>query len=85
MGLFKRSPRAPSTHVEPVVLDLGLQQEFEVEMQVERLRSAGLELQLLAQSENPKAGGLWPKHCRVFVAPDDAPRVRAELEAVGLL
>jgi hypothetical protein len=87
MGWFKKSTDGAPQEVrpDPVVLDLGLQKEFEVEMHVGRLRSEGLDLHLLAQSENPRLGGLWPKHCRIFVAPDDAPRVRAELEAVGLL
>lgn len=87
MGWFKKTQDAApqDARPDPVVLDLGQRQEFEVEMHVERLRSEGLDLQLLAQSDQPHGGGLYPKRCRVIVAPDDAPRVRAELEAVGLL
>ena len=88
MGWFGRrrgGTEERDDHVEPVAIDLGLQKEFEVDLQVQRLQAEGLTLHLLAQSENPKAGGLWPKHCRIYVAPGDEPRVRAELEAVGLL
>ena len=85
MGWFRRNEKARDEHPEPVVLDLGLRKEFEVDFQVQRLQAMGRTLHLLAQSENPRLGDLFPKHCRVFVAPDDAAEVRRELQAVGLL
>ncbi|HRW39261.1 MAG: hypothetical protein KDB04_10885 [Acidimicrobiales bacterium] len=88
MGWFARRKAAGvehEEHEEPVVIDLGLQKGFEVEYQVSRLHELGLEVFLLAQSENPRLGDLFPKHCRLYVPPADVPRVRAELEAVGLL
>ena len=72
-------------HARPVEIDLGLQKEFEVEMEVERLKSAGLSVYLVAQSENPRAGSLWPKHCHVYTRPEEEPRVRAELASAGFL
>mgnify|MGYP000978240269 FL=1 len=91
MGWFKRgqgddrSSGAEPGHEEPVEIDLGMQKEFEVEMEVERLRSAGLSVYLFAQREVPEFGGLGPKHCRVYVQPADEPRVRAELASSGLI
>ena len=91
MGWWKRdrgdgaSAGAEPGHEAPIELDLGLQKEFEVEMEVERLKGLGLSLYLLAQSENPRGGSLWPKHCRVYVRPGDELRVRAELASAGLL
>lgn len=90
MGWFTRRDRGTddgaTSHAEPVVIDLGLQKEFEAEMEVERLKSAGLSVYLVAQDERAHGGGgLNPKHCRVYVQPDDEAQVRAELEASGFL
>lgn len=89
MGWFRRKQvdgeGAADDHVRPVEIDLGLQKEFEIEMEVERLKSLGLGVYLVAQSENPRFGSLYPKHCRVYARPEDAPRVRAELGAAGIL
>lgn len=90
MGWFTRRNRDDhgdaAAHVEPVVIDLGLQKEFEAEMEVERLKSAGLAVFLVAQDERAHGGGgLNPKHCRVYVQPGDEAQVRAELEASGFL
>jgi hypothetical protein len=72
-------------HVRPVEIDLGLQKEFEIEMEVERLKSMGLSVYLVAQSENPRLGSLFPKHCHVYARPDEEPQVRAELASSGFL
>ena len=87
MGWFRRGKRADDGdgHEAPIEIDLGLRKEFEVEFQVSRLQELGLGVHLLAQSENPRLGDLFPKHCRLYVQPADELRVRAELEAVGLL
>ena len=87
MGWFRRgsTDEAADDHAEPVEIDLGLRKAFEVEYQVSRLQELGQRVHLLAQSENPRLGDLFPKHCRLYVHPDDVPRVRAELEAAGLL
>jgi hypothetical protein len=76
---------AEPDHASPIAIDLGLQKEFEVEMEVERLKSAGLSVYLVAQSENPRLGSLYPKHCRVYARPDEELRVRAELASSGFL
>jgi len=69
-----------------VVIDLGMRKEFEVEMEVERLKSAGLSVYLFAQREVPELGGtLSPTHCRIYVQPGDELRVRAELASSGFL
>jgi hypothetical protein len=88
MGWFRRDRAAQATddeHVRPVEIDLGLQKEFEVQMQVERLKSVGVAAYLVAQSEHARTGSLGPKHCHVYVRPDDELRVRAELASAGLL
>ena len=88
MGWFRRDREAQGDadqHVRPVEIDLGLQKEFEVEMEVERLKSIGLAAYLVAQTENPRGGSLYPKHCHVYVRPDDELRVRAELASAGFL
>ncbi|WP_426573555.1 hypothetical protein [Aquihabitans sp. McL0605] len=92
MSWFKRHEHegpdggtATDEHVRPVEIDLGLQKEFEIEMEVERLKSAGLSVYLVAQSENPRLGSLFPKHCHLYVRPDEEPRVRAELASTGYL
>ena len=92
MGWFRRSTEgrtedetAADRHARPVEIDIGLQKEFEIEMEIERLKSAGLAVYLVAQSENPRLGNLFPKHCHVYVRPEDEPRVRAELASSGFL
>lgn len=85
MGWFGRGDRQEEGHEEPVEIDLGLQKEFEAEYQVARLNELGMVVHLLAQSENPRLGSLYPKHCRIYVRPADEPRVRAELAAAGML
>ncbi|HWJ64019.1 MAG TPA: hypothetical protein VNS19_18760 [Acidimicrobiales bacterium] len=91
MGWFRRGGEgdggrgAEPGHEEPVELDLGLQKEWEVEMTLERLRSAGLSPYLVAQREAPEFGDLGPKHCRLYVRPDEELRVRAELASAGFL
>jgi hypothetical protein len=91
MGWFRRDrdagagPGSEPGHEKPVEIDLGMHKEFEVEMEVGRLRSAGLSVYLFAQREVPEFGGLSPKHCRVYVRPGDELRVRAELAASGFL
>ncbi|MCU1370264.1 MAG: hypothetical protein JWO77_1458 [Ilumatobacteraceae bacterium] len=90
MSWFKRaradgSGGAEPGHEEPIEIDLGMRREWEVQMQVERLKSAGLSLYLVAQREVAEFGDLGPKHCRLYVRPDDELRVRAELASVGLL
>lgn len=97
MGWFtrRRDPKAEGAgqaaeapadeHVRPVEIDIGLRKEFEVEMEVERLKSIGLRVYLVAQSENPRLGSLFPKHCHVYARPEDEPRVRAELASAGFL
>jgi len=91
MGLFRRDRTdvgargAEPGHESPIEIDLGLQKSFEVEMEVERLKSAGLSVYLLAQREVPEFGGIGPMHCRVYVQPDDELRVRAELASAGFL
>lgn len=91
MGWFRRDRTATEAaeeadeHVRPVEIDIGLQKEFEVEMEVERLKSAGLSVYLVAQSENPRLGNLFPKHCHVYVRPEEELRVRAELASAGFL
>ena len=87
MGRWKRSDGEhgeADRHQEPIVIDPGLRKEFEVDLQVQRLQAEGLAVQLLAQSENPRLGDLFPKHCRVYVQPPDEPRVRAELRRQGI-
>ena len=94
MGWFRRDrghrggrdgPGAEPGHEPPVEIDIGLQKEFEVEIQVERLKSAGLAVYLVAQTEGMRSGSLTPKHCHVYVRPEDELRVRAELASAGLL
>lgn len=90
MGWFNRrrdggSRGAEAGHEEPVEIDLGMCKEWEVEMQVERLKGAGLSAYLVAQREVPELGDLGPKHCRIYVRPDDELRVRAELTSAGFL
>lgn len=91
MGWFKRDRGESSAdagepdHIRPVEIDLGLQKEFEIEMEIERLKSMGLSVYLVAQSENPRLGSLFPKHCHVYTRPDEEPQVRAELASSGFL
>ena len=89
MGWFRRdrgtTDQAEPERIEPIEIDLGLQKEFEIEMEVERLKSLGMSLYLVAQSENPRLGSLWPKHCRIYVEPANELQVRAELTASGFL
>lgn len=88
MGWFGRrrgGTEERDDHVEPVAIDLGLQKEFEAELEAGRLQELGLRVHLLAQSENPKLGALYPKHCRLYVHPDDELRTRAELASSGFL
>lgn len=91
MGWFRREGSggggsAEPGHEAPVVIDLGMRKEFEVEMEVERLKSAGLSVYLFAQREVPELGGtLSPTHCRIYVQPVDELRVRAELASSGFL
>jgi hypothetical protein len=91
VGWFKRdrgaaAAEAAAGHEAPIEIDLGMRREFEVEMEVERLKSAGLSVYLFAQREVPEFGsGLGPSHCRVYVQRSDEPRVRAELAARGFL
>lgn len=91
MSWFKRDrgdgagPGAEPGHEEPIEIDLGMRREFEVEMEVQRLSSAGLSVYLFAQREVPEFGDLGPKHCRIYVRPDDELRVRSELASSGFL
>jgi hypothetical protein len=91
MGWFRRDrdgagrPEAEPGHEEPIEIDLGMRKPWEVEMEVERLKGAGLSTYLVAQREVPEFGDLGPKHCRLYVRPDDELRVRAELASSGLL
>jgi len=62
-----------------------MRKSFEVEMEVERLKSAGLGVYLYAQREVPEFGGIGPMHCRIYVQPVDELRVRAELSSSGFL
>ncbi|MGN6692662.1 MAG: hypothetical protein ACTHN0_00660 [Aquihabitans sp.] len=91
MGLFRRdhgdggSRGSEPGHEEPVEIDLGMQKEWELQMTVDRLQSAGLSPYLVAQRESPEFGDLGPKHCRLYVRPDEERRVRAELTSAGYL
>lgn len=92
MGWFKRdrrggsgSPGEEPGHEEPIEIDLGMRKAWEVEMEVERLKGAGLSTYLVAQREVPEFGDLGPKHCRLYVRPDDELRVRSELASAGFL
>jgi hypothetical protein len=91
MGWFRRGRGeaggrgAEPGHEEPIEIDLGMCKPWEVEMQVERLKRAGISTYLVAQREVPELGDLGPKHCRLYVRPDDELRVRAELASSGLL
>jgi len=91
MGLFRRdrsgtgSRGAEPGHEEPIEIDLGMQKEWEVQMTVDRLASSGLTPYLVAQREIPEFGDLGPKHCRLYVRPDEELRIRAELASAGLL
>lgn len=92
MGWFKRdragaaSNEAEPGHEAPVEIDLGMRREFEVAMEVERLKSTGLSVYLFAQREVPEFGsGLGPSHCRIYVQPSDEEQVRAELTERGFL
>lgn len=91
MGWFRRDRNGSATpgvepgHEAPIEIDLGMQKQFEVEMEVERLKSAGVALYLYAQREVPSIAGIGPMHCRVYVQPGDELRVRAELTSRGFL
>ena len=91
MGWFKRDRGdggghgAEPGHEDPIEIDLGMRKAWEVEMEVERLKSAGLTPYLVAQREIAEFGDLGPKHCRLYVRPDEELRVRAELASAGLL
>jgi hypothetical protein len=92
VGWFKRdrageaAAEADTGHDAPIEIDLGMRREFEVEMEVERLKSAGLSVYLFAQREVPEFGsGLGPSHCRIYVQPSDEQQVRAELAERGFL
>lgn len=88
MGLFRRDrdrSGAEPGHEEPIEIDLGLQKEWELQMTVDRLAGDGLSVYLVAQREVPEFGDLGPKHCRLYVRPDEELRVRAELTAAGFL
>lgn len=92
MGWFRKDggePNASSVdhHPAPVQIDLGFQQRpWEAEMLVQQLEADGLRVHLTTQSQIPEmAGGLGPKRCLILVSEADAPRVRAELVAAGLL
>lgn len=88
MGWFRRKGATTAEaddHVDPIEIDLGLQKEFEAEYEASRLQELGLRVHLVAQSEDPQLGHLFPKHCRLYVHPDDELRTRAELESSGFL
>lgn len=91
MGWFRRGSKdeggrgAEPGHEEPIEIDLGMWKEWEVQMTVDRLKSAGLSPYLVAQREVPEFGDLGPKHCRVYARPDEELRIRAELAADGFL
>ena len=77
--------REAAEHAAPAEVDLGMQKEWEVQMEIDRLKSAGLSVYLVAQKEIPELGEIGPKHCRVYVGVDDELRVRAELASAGFL
>lgn len=86
MGLFSKRAKADDpAHPAPVEIDLGVRQVFEVQIVVAKLVDEGCHVYLVDQSDIAKAAELYPKHCRLLVAPADEERVRAELVASGFL
>ena len=72
-------------HPEPIEIDLGVHQAFEVQMIVTELENEGLKVFFEAEGDLGEAAELYPKQCRILVQPQDEARVREVFTDAGYL